>query len=197
MRFRVSVLSWIHILAASLVGLSCALFAARAEESMNDATELTVVIEEIDSVLAESKKTSFLYRTEGRLSSLDFGPMPLSWAFPGRIPANPLSKPVRTLIAHAVCWKNQTALKKLSEVNELLGGYLFDELQSRYLQNVADRLSLKLNFVGQPRDIDHVPTTDLKQINHKRRVVAALDDDRPEEALRLLSTFASLCKKAK
>ena len=193
-----STVNWACSLMAALACIACVLSAGSAEKPKHDVTELAIAIEQIDKALEERLKTSVSYRLFGHLDSTDFGSSSLSWSHPGHLSSSPFSVKLRSLLFHAVCRRNETALKKLYEVNKLIyGGVFFDELQTHYLQKVVDRLSLKLNFVDQHREIYRAPKTDLRSINRKRRLEAAMDENQPQEALRLLTNFARLCEHTK
>ncbi len=185
---------WSHLLLTALAFIAWVVSTASAEQPKHDVAELDIVVEQIDKALEERVKTSVSYRLFGQLDSTDFGSSALGWSHPEHLSSSPFSVTLRSLIFHAVCRREKIALKKLFEVNKLIyGGVFFDELQTHYVQKVADRLSLKLNFVDQHREIYRAPETDLRSINRKRRVEAALSANRPQDALRLLLRFAKLC----
>ncbi len=183
----------------SLILAGCLLMAApagtpHADPTQSKAFDLTKVLREIDQVLAKTAKTSTTYRLNGQYLQTDFDHRAFDWKSPGGIRLNPLSKPLRFLIYRAVCQQNGVALKKVFEVSNVIYGGLFNDFQRDYLQKLADDLALKLTFINPRQSAAHVSNSDLKWINQRRRLRAALDDDKLDQALRLLPALAMLCR---
>lgn len=188
---------FVRVPAANVVCLACLVCTARADPPQNEDIELAVVMERIDKTLAKYSEASVYHRVNGQFLPTDFGTPRFDWTSTQGTLSNPLSKPVRNLIFHAVCRQNEIALTKLHEVNKLVLFGLFGELQGLYVEDVAERLSLDLKFVNQHRQIDDVPETSLKRIDHERRLLAALENGKDDEALQLLPTFVRLCHQTK
>ena len=186
--------SWIMSLVGCLAMLGLALSTVRAEQPRLDAAKLNSVTNRIDKLVAKRVATSASYGIRNQLLITDFGFPIADWRSAEIIQINAFSTNLRSLMFHAVCQKNKLAMRKLFAINELIYGGVFMEIESEYMHRVARQLALDLNFRRIFRQIYRRPPDDLRSITHKRNVIAAFKDGRPQEALRLLPSFARLCR---
>ncbi len=155
--------------------------------------ELQGAIERTTALIAERRRTSLTFRLRGRLGGYDFGDPPISWSMPRRLPSNPASRDLRALVFHSVCRENGRALHVLFSVNKAVAGGFFLADEAEYLHWIGRRHGFDLDFRGVFRRDKGPPPDDMRSINLRRRVAAALEGGRHDEALRLVVRFARLC----
>ncbi|MGI9411691.1 MAG: hypothetical protein ACR2OV_16565 [Hyphomicrobiaceae bacterium] len=156
--------------------------------------ELNEAIERVGALISDRRRGSVTFRLRGKLGTYDFGSPLIGWSMTRRLPVNPASRYLKTLVFYAVCRENGRASKFLFTVNKAVFGGFFLADEAEYLHWVARRNGFELDFRGAYRKDRGPPPDDLRSINQRRRVTAALEAGRPGEALRLVTRFAHLCK---
>ena len=167
-----------------------------------DARKLAETIRNIDNLIARHSKESTMYRMRRRMLMTDFGVPIASWRRrpgykkirPGLLSENAFSTNLRKIIFYAVCRKKSRALKKVYEVNKLIAGGIFLQIEIEYLQRLAQQEKLKLDFRKSFSEFNSRRSGDLRYETLKRNMIAAFEDGRPQVALRFASGFESLCK---
>lgn len=177
----------LHLMSALLVVSTAS--ATRAKEPTPP--DLSAATRAIDHLLAERRKTSSTYKIHGKLRAWDLGSRTTSFSRPHRFLIDDFAGHLGTIVFHAVCREHRKALKTLARIDGQILGGLFDAEERLYLTDLARRLEAK------PAPAPHraSPPNDLRSINRRRRLVAALDSGQSNAARRLLARFASLCRK--
>ena len=126
-------------------------------------------IARLNSFIAKKMKSSSFYKLHGKLFVADFGKPYLSWQDAGRPFSNPHNHLFKNLIALSVCQEKRAALVALNAINSEISSGLFGELETKYLQWLATKKGLKLDFqsVWQGRGRS-TPRNSLREIDRRR-----------------------------
>ena len=143
---------------------------ARAAKSR----DLAAAVQAIDRALAEGTRKSLTYKLHGQLLTADLGSRVTSWSRPKRFLIDDFARHLRTLFFYAVCREHPTALKALAHVDSLILGGLFSANQRVYLADRAARLATGIRIQSPQRIVSAPPDNDLKSINRRNRLAAAL-----------------------
>ena len=180
------------VLTALLALVAFAHFSVKARAAKS--RDLAAVVQAIDRALAEGTRKSLTYKLHGQLLTADLGSRVTSWSRPKRFLIDDFAQHLRTLFFHAVCREHPTALKALARIDRLILGGLFSANQRIYLADRAARLATGIRIQPPQRNVSAPPDNDLKSINRRNRLAAALENEQLDTARWLVPGFTLLCR---
>ncbi len=180
------------VLTALLALVAFAHFSANARAVKS--RDLAAAVQAVDRALAEGTRKSLTYKLHGQLLTADLGSRVTSWRRPKRFLIDDFARHLRTLFFYAVCREHPTALKALAHVDSLILGGLFSANQRVYLAGRAARLATGIRIQSPQRIVSAPPDNDLRSINRRNRLAAALENEQLDTARWLVPGFSSLCQ---
>jgi len=158
-----------------------------------------VTIANVTALIEQAKRRSSHFRETGRLLPRDWGDATFSWrpSTARRRPAStprrerPVSPLIQQLITNAICRQHKPSLRAARRLDGYLGGQLFTHDEASVANAIAHHHRLALAF-RPPLAV--LGNQKLNDINRTRRLKQTLEKHGPKGAIKLVRSFAVLCR---
>ncbi|MEQ8825609.1 MAG: hypothetical protein RIC14_14670 [Filomicrobium sp.] len=161
-----------------------------SQQLASRSSNLETTIQNLDRLLKEREAKSIFPNGSGPLLSNNPNFPEVDWVLWRKLVDGPFSRNLRSLVFHAACNENPTAISKAASLNQRFGGSLFSIEEVQYLQALATHKALNVTI-----DDDPLPRRqDLESINRRRNMTAALKAGNFQTALRLAPRLNRLCQ---
>ena len=150
-------------------------------------------IQDLNKVLAPLAKQSLRDGGDGRNFPLHLPSSPDDWRSTAKVAQTRFLKGIKTLISSGVCFGNHAALTKLFEIERLVYGFGFIQMETLFLQRRAAALRLGLPFHDRYRAKRRYSASMSESPQREMRINAAFDEGRIQDAIKLVPEFLKLC----
>ena len=181
----------LNVVVLSLVLLT---FGALAAPPLQTSLTVQEAIQRLDGTLEPYRRKSVEEGLEGRIYPFDLPSSPDEWRSTDSRPLTEFQQDVRTLIRGAACDHDLIALDKLYKLDWLVYGIGFFQIETHYLQSIAQLNALKLAFHDDYRRKWNYSANMSEEPQRELRINIAFDERRVEDALSLVPEFSKLCK---
>lgn len=172
------------------IALVAVLHSAESRQRDRVIADVETTIQNLDRLLKEREAKSIFPNGSGPLLSNNPKFPEVDWGLWPKLVDGPFSRNLRSLVFHAACNENPTAISKAASINQRFGGSLFSVEEVQYLQALATHKALNVTI-----DDDPLPRRqDLESINRRRNMSAALKTGNFQTALRLAPRLNRLCQ---
>ncbi len=148
---------------------------------------------DLKRVLKPLEQQSLKDGRDGRIFPLDLPSQPEDWRSTAKAPETHFIKSLKILIRAGACSGNSTALKKLFEIERLVYGLGFIEIESLFLQRRAAALKLNLPFHHRYRTKRRYTANMSESPQQELSINVAFDEGRIQDAIKLVPEFFELC----
>ncbi|MEM7777412.1 MAG: hypothetical protein AAF732_17575 [Pseudomonadota bacterium] len=161
-----------------------------------DVIDLATVLQKTDEYIAGRRRPRTLREQLNNIDATRGWSREVEWDPGDDLFPHPFSFVLRSLVFHAVCRENRSAMAKLIALELPQYTSFFSDLQGMYLNDLARRLSLDAKFPGQTYrgSLSNDPGA-LRRLNDWQDMRTALKESKHRDALRVVLSFWMLCRR--